>query len=206
MRKRAWLPVLLVASLALVPAGCGGDDDDEDAGQAPTAPEERVSLADQWAGRVKGTKAYISLFTLNDGQAGSYLADGAKVATLVLGRVEGDKLSLRPADGTTVTGTVAGDEVTGTVKLDGREYAYTAERATGEAGWYRGRKTTGGETIAAGFIVLDDGSFRGAVRRGDEVIANPDFDPSDLVLEVEGAGRLEVLPVAEFVKREQKLN
>jgi hypothetical protein len=209
MPKRVWLAAVLAVGVALAAAGCGDDDGSGDTGDRSesTAAEERVSLADQWAGTIEGTNAYISVFTLDDGQAGAYLADGADIATLLLGAVDDDviSLSLSPADRTTLTANVAGDEVTGTATLDGGDYAFTAERATGDAGWYRGRTSADGETVAAGFIVLGDGSFRGAVRRGDEVIANPDFDPSDLVLDVPGVGELEVLPVAKFVEQEQEL-
>jgi hypothetical protein len=207
MPKRVWLPVVLAVGVALAAVGCGDDDGSDDAGDRsePTA-EERVSLADQWAGTIEGTNAYISVFTLDDAQAGAYLADGADIATLVLGTVEGDEISLILAEGATVAANVAGDEVTGTVTLDGADYPFTAEQATGKAGWYRGRTSADGEVVAAGFIVLGDGSFRGAVRQGDQVIATPDFDPSDLVLDVPDVGELEVLPVAEFVEREQELS
>jgi hypothetical protein len=68
-----------------------------------------VRLASQWAGKVEGTDAYISVFTLNNGQAGAYLADGADIATLVRGTRTGGVIDLRPNEGTDVTASVAGE-------------------------------------------------------------------------------------------------
>lgn len=206
MRNRTLLLVVLAAGLTLL-ASAPGQAWASDAGhETASAPaKKRVKLADQWAGKVQGTNAYISLFTLNNGQAGSYLADGADIATLVLGKRTGAQLELRPTGSTTVTANVAGSTVDGTVTLNGTSHSFTADRASGSAGWYRGRKKDHGDTIAAGFIVLADGSFRGAIRRGDRVVANPAFDPSHLVLRVPGDGKLKVLRVADFVKKEQRL-
>jgi hypothetical protein len=105
-----------------------------------------------------------------------------------------------------VTATVHGSDVAGTVTLDGVAHDFTATRSTGDGGWYRGLKTVQGERLAAGFIVLGDGSARGAIRLGDEVVATPDFDPGDLTLEVPGGGTIKVLPVARFVKKHQSLD
>lgn len=205
MRKRSCVAVVLAAGLAFVIATPGYARSSQPQHAVSTPTKKRVKLADQWTGKVQDTNAYVSLFTLNDKHAGAYLADGANIATLVLGKRNHDQLSLRPTAATTVTANVAGETVDGTVTLDGVAHPFTADRATGKAGWYRGRKKNRGDTIAAGFIVLADGTFRGAIRRGTQVVANPDFNPSSLVLDVPGDGKLEVLPVAKFVQKEQKL-
>lgn len=185
---------LAVALLALALAGCGGDDDGP-------------RLADQWAGEVEGTNAYISVFTLDDGQAGAYLADGNGIAALVLGTRDGDKLAL-PAneDGVAVEASVSGSTVSGVAVVNGREHAFSADSASGEAGWYRARTEVGGDPVAAGYILLADGSQRGAVRRAGEVVATPHFDPAAPEIQLDGIGRLEILPVAEFVDREGGLS
>jgi hypothetical protein len=43
---------------------------------------------------------------------------------------------------------------------------------------------------------------RGAVRRSEKVIAAPKLDPADPTIKVKGVGKLEFLPVAEFVTKE----
>jgi hypothetical protein len=187
--------VALATASALV-VGCG-DDDDETTAEATQA-QQGPRLADQWAGKVEGTDSYISVFTLDDGQTGAYLADGKKVAVLALGSLEGGQLSLAAEAGTTVTGSVDGT-ATGTVLLNGKEYDFTAQRASGEAGWYRVRKVVDGEQISAGYILLADGTQRGAVRRGEQVIAAPELDPADPTVQVEGVGSLTLLPVEQFV-------
>jgi type II secretory pathway pseudopilin PulG len=206
MRPRMWLPVIALVGIGAVLAGpVAAHAADADVAGVVSSAGKRIRLADQWAGEVEGTDAYISVFTLSNRRAGAYLADGADIATLVLGKRTGSTIDLRPTEGTEVTATVDGATVTGTVTIDGSEYDFTAERSTGDGGWYRGRKTSGGETVAAAFIVLEDGSYRGAIREGDEVIATPDFDPGDLTLDLPEGGTIKVLPVAAFVKKEQKL-
>jgi hypothetical protein len=199
----------LAMSLALMSAGCGDGGDDEEATTATSTTQpattrapEAPRLADQWAGSVQDTNSYISVFTLTDGQTGAYLADGDRTAVLALGTLTGGQLALQARDGTRVTGNVSGDQVQGTVTLQGRDHAFRAVRATGEAGWYRARQPVGGETVAAGYIVLADGTQRGAVRRGDAVLATPRFDPKYPTIEVEGVGTLTLLPVRQFVERE----
>jgi hypothetical protein len=208
------LLLLLAITWGTVGCGNGGTETEEGRqrqeqsprGEEPQATEAaRPRLADQWAGRVEGTNAYISVFTLDDGQAGAYLADGQRIATLVLGRIENGMLDLEPARGTTVTGTAQGDMVQGTATIDGSQYAFSAERATGTAGWYRGRATIAGQAVAAGYIILADGSQRGAVRRGEQVLATPTFDPGNPEIQVEG-GSVTVRPVAEFVEQEGGLS
>jgi hypothetical protein len=194
MRKLAWLLALAIAGLVAI--GCGDDDDEG------TTEAAGPKLAEQWAGTVDGTDSYISVFTLDDGQTGAYLADGKQIAVLALGTLEDEQLDLRSEDGATVTGTAAGDAASGTVTLEGKQYSFGAEQTSGDAGWYRGRTEVDGEPVAAGYIVLNDGSQRGAVRRGERVIAAPELDTSDPVIEAPGVGTLEVLPVAEFVVEE----
>jgi hypothetical protein len=191
--------VILTAITALAAVSCGGGEAAAPGGT--TGAEEGPRLEEQWAGTVEGTDSYISVFTLTDGQTGAYLADGDQVAVLALGSLEGGELSLEAEDGTTVTGTANG-EVIGTVELEGTEYDFAAETATGDAGWYRARTEAEGETITAGYILLPDGTQRGAARRGDEVLAAPELDPDDPVIEVPGVGPLTLLPVAEFVIQE----
>jgi hypothetical protein len=223
----AWI-VTMVTVAALGAGGCGGDDDEEkpaqgttdQAGQETTEAERgaeagteqgttgakrKPRLARQWAGKVHGTDSYISVFTLTDGQTGAYLADGKQIAVLALGSLEGGRLSLRAKDGTTVTGTANGS-VSGSVLLEDEQYRFSGERTSGEAGWYRARKQVGGKPVAAGYILLADGSQRGAVRRGDEVLAVPKFDPQSPTIEVAGVGSLTLLPVKEFVVREGSIS
>jgi hypothetical protein len=202
---RWWPALLVVLAVALIGAGCGdGDDSDPSADDAAAAEttEAGPTLADQWAGTVEGTDSYISVFTLSDGQTGAYVADGDQIAVLALGTLTDGELALSSEDGAEVTGTAAGDSAEGTVTLEGEDYAFSAEAATGDAGWYRARTEVDGQPVAAGYIVLADGSQRGAVRLGDEVIGAPELDTSDPTIEVDEVGELTLLPVAEFVIEE----
>jgi hypothetical protein len=183
--------------LSLLATACG-DDPGSSNDSGPV-------LAEQWAGPVEGTDAYVSVFTLDDGQAGAYVADGADVAALVLGTTEDGSIDLRPSDEVEVVVGGGGGEVSGTVTLDGEPHPFTAAASTGAAGWYRVRTEVDGDLVSAGYIVLADGTQRGAVRRGDEVIAAPELDTTDPVVDVEGVGTLRLLPVADFVEQERGL-
>jgi hypothetical protein len=191
----AWfLAGIVLVGLA---AACGGGN----GGTQPSPQAQGPRLADQWAGRIDGTDSYISVFTLNNGETGAYLANGKDVAALVLGTIQGDALQLSPAGDVSVEGTVSGDQVTGTATIGGEEHSFTADRATGEAGWYRGRTSENGELVTAGYIILADGTQKGAMRRGDEVLGAPTFDPANPTIEAGGVS-VDVVPVAEFVERE----
>lgn len=198
LRKFAlWLVALTVLTGLAVACGDGGGDPPP---EGPQAGGPR--LADQWAGKVEGTNAYISVFTLDNGETGAYLADGDQIAALVLGSLENNNLELGPNDdGVSVEGTIDDADVRGTTTIDGQQYSFTATRATGDAGWYRGRTTVEGQLVTAGYIILDDGTQRGAVRRGDEVLGAPEFDPSTPTISAGGVS-VDVVPVAEFVERE----
>jgi hypothetical protein len=198
--RKLFLWLVTGALLAGLTVACGGDGD----GGAPQSPQAvGPRLADQWAGRVDGTDAYISVFTLDNGDTGAYLANGRDIAALVLGTIEAGSLRLRPvAEGEiNVQGTVADAQVTGTVTISGEENPFTADRASGEAGWYRGRTLAGGKLVTAGYILLDDGTQKGAVRQGDKVLGAPTFDPSKPTIQAGGIS-VDILPVAEFVERE----
>lgn len=194
--RRLGLCAALVLAAAIALAACGDDDDQgSSAAQGPR-------LAEQWAGTVTGTDSYISVFTLDNGETGAYLADGDEIAVLALGTLEEGALDLESEDGTTVTGTAEGDAASGTVTLNGKDYEFEAAAATGDAGWYRARAEVDGEPVAAGYIVLADGSQRGAVRKGDEVVAAPELDVANPTIEANGVGALTLLPVADFVIEE----
>jgi hypothetical protein len=194
---------LAMLVLALIVAACGGDDEG-DATASAARPGPR--LAAQWAGKVEGTNSYISVFTLDNGEAGAYLADGAEVAALVLGERDGSDIELEPSKDVDVKAEVSGDTVSGTVTLAGERHHFYAAEATGDAGWYRTRTTVDGDEVAAGYIVVADGTQRGAVRCAGKVVAAPRFDPDKPTIDVDGIGALTIEPVAQFVAEEGGLS
>jgi hypothetical protein len=185
-------------------AACGGGGGGgQPSPQAQTPQTQAPALANQWAGRIEGTDTYISVFTLNNGQTGAYLANGKDIAALLLGSIIQGSLRLRPFEeiDISVDGTVAESKVDGTVTIRGKKHPFTADRATGYAGWYRGRTTANGQLVTAGYILLADGTQKGAIRQGDKVLGAPAFDPTKPTIQAGGVS-VDILPVAEFVKQE----
>jgi hypothetical protein len=149
---------LTFAALALVLAACGDDDSET---------RERSSARGQevFVGGVKGSRAYIAL--LSDGRRVSgYVCDGRRVSTwLRPSPLEGSKTELVSGQGVWLgEASLSAKGATGHVEIDGERHAFAARAATGEAGLYRAVHSETGEpgSIVAGWIVLPDGSLRGA--------------------------------------------
>lgn len=154
MLRRLLVAIAVAAPVAVLTA-CAGPD-----------PETgRV-----FVGAVPGTEAYLAVVTGADGAAAGYLCDGEAVGALLSGTVADGAVRLqgaRAGGGFELTGRVADDAVTGTVMLDGVPRDFRAEPAVGDAGLYLGTSAGGAGGPWAGWVVLADGSQRGAVSRAD---------------------------------------
>jgi hypothetical protein len=125
-----------------------------------------------YVGKVSGTDAYIAVATDAKIVAG-YLCDGKQLSTW-FGHpaVSGGQAALTSRAGASLgsvrfSGTVA----TGVVSVNGSSHAFSAELATGTAGLYRetsGTKDKPGYK-ETGWIVLADGSIRGATNFTDPI-------------------------------------
>ena len=134
--------------------------------EAPSAAAKPVTGA--YVGRVPGTQAYIAVVVTRR-TVRAYVCNGeAKTSRKTLARWlrakrTGDTIHLRKRR-VVIDATVAQDAVRGTVKLPGRRArAFTATRARGKAGVYRAKGRAGGSGYEGGWIILRDGSGRGAV-------------------------------------------
>ena len=148
------LAVLMVLGIA---AACGAT------GTASPSPDAGRT----YVGKVDGTDAYIAVVTNSTGtEAAAYVCDGAANSLWVsrsplaggsgnlLGRLDG-----------AVVGNVAvsGNSATGTINLAGTPHVFTAQLASAPAGLHRDVERSDGKiTAETGWVVLPDGSFRGA--------------------------------------------
>jgi hypothetical protein len=148
-----------VALLALL-AGCGDSDPDRARTTARLAPPAPGT----YAARVPGTQAYVAAVIDRDSVAG-YLCDNGHTSAWFAARPHRDgraRLASRTRRATlalapTATGLQA------RVRLpDGSARTVTLVRQTGRAGVYRATATTPGGGLQVGWIVLADGSQRGA--------------------------------------------
>ncbi|MGD9526012.1 hypothetical protein [Pseudonocardia sp.] len=150
-RPAARIAVALLALLALLAAGCGAADPATPASPAPGGLRE-------FAGPVPGTDAFLAVLS-TDGAALAYLCAGDSLAELF----DGPALPLHSPSGAELVGTVGPDGFSGTVRLaDGRSLPVDLPEVGGPAGLYA---LVDGAGVAqrALWIVLPDGSQRGAL-------------------------------------------
>lgn len=148
--------LILSIFLPLALCGCGQDI-------AP-APEP----VEGYVGGVDETDAFIAIVT-GERDAMAYVCDGDnEIFEWFDGPHDGPAdLALDNAQGGSLSASRVGDAVLGEVTLaDGTTHSFTAEAASGEAGLYRvlGEEAQAAE-LQAGWIVDNDGSQRGALRR-----------------------------------------
>jgi hypothetical protein len=180
-------------------AACGDDGGDDRArdrpGQTQPGRAGRVELvtaeksADQreFVGTVDGNPTlYVAVLLFSDAgkdHASAYLCDGAATAQLFLGS-GGSQLDLASRRGGEVTATVENSTVKGTATLaDGTNVQFSANEvpADGAAGLYG---VTGEEdpsfegTDYGAWIVLPDGTQRGAIQLNNQVQPGGQLDPA----------------------------
>ncbi|MFN2496697.1 MAG: hypothetical protein ABR608_12435 [Pseudonocardiaceae bacterium] len=144
----------------------------------PGPPPVRQQVA-AYAGRTSGNEVTIAI-TVENGQAAAYVCDGKQIESWLEGSIADGQLTLWGSDGAKVTGAVQGDAVFGTVWVQGKQWAYSAQRAESPAGLYEGRGTVDGEPARVGWIVLPDGSQVGVVAIGEVRQPAPPLNPSRL--------------------------
>lgn len=108
-------------------------DDDAAAQAAPPAAEEpaEARLADAtYAGRTADRRMTVAI-AVKDGRAVAYVCDGGKVEVWLSGSAADGGVALENKAGTsTMVGTLAGDELSGTVTLNGVDLEYSADETT----------------------------------------------------------------------------
>jgi hypothetical protein len=95
-----------------------------------------------------------------------YVTDGQKVASWFKGDASGAVVgyfTFYNDEGGSIINNPDGDGFGGTVTVGpGRHFKYTAAPARGEAGLFRAKETVGADTWQSGWIVLNDGTVKGA--------------------------------------------
>jgi hypothetical protein len=169
MVRRLAIPLAIAALLA---AGCGGSD-------------EPVDASGTYVARIPGTQAYLAAVLSRD-EVGGYLCDSDGTAAWFAHRPhDGGTATLVSRSGkATLNLKPDGDGLSARVRMpDGSTHTVALERATGSAGLYRAIAETRGRVLEGGWVVLDDGSQRGALNRFGadlgrpaETTAAPPFD------------------------------
>ena len=158
-----WVFVAMLTTAVLAVAGCG----DDDSGQG-TQGEDLTEAGRGFVGTVEGTDAFVALL-LGGGEAVVYVCDGSQdISEWFAGPAEGPGIELGNEVGASVSATLSDTGYRGSVTLgDGERHEFEAVAAEPGAGLLR---ITGPEAeadgVVAGWIVDNDGDYRGSLRVG----------------------------------------
>ena len=118
-----------------------------------------------YAGKVTGGGATIAI-VVDDGQVIAYICNGSTIDAWFSGPVgSGSKITLTGKNNATLTASYGVGEMTGNVTAHGTNFDFgvdTVSKSSG-AGLYRTTAKVGGQTVKAGWIVLDDGTQTGSL-------------------------------------------
>ncbi|MCI0397949.1 MAG: hypothetical protein L0332_16670 [Chloroflexi bacterium] len=147
-QNRFLIPMLFFTVLILV--ACG---------QAPSA-----TPAGSFVGTVADTDAYIAIVPQENNNIIAYVCDGQTISVWFRGERNENSLDLTATNGARLQASLETETATGNVTLvDGQVHSFTATLASGEAGLYRAEEAIDGNNFVGGWILLNDGSQRGAV-------------------------------------------
>lgn len=151
--KRFLFLTLIDLFTILLLAACGRD-------QASASPSGSL------VGIVEGTDAFIALVPQENNGLVAYICDGQTISVWFRGERNENAVDLTAANGAQLQANLENDAAAGTITLaDGQSHAFTASLASGEAGLYRAEEAFEGSDYVGGWIVLNDGTQRGAINR-----------------------------------------
>jgi hypothetical protein len=157
-----------------------------------------------FAGRVEGSDAYIAIVEDGGAIAGYICDDGSISRWLAPSRLDNGSATLLSGGGDRVGDvTIAGNTATGTIEVDGLVHGFQAERVRqgDNVGLYAGVGKQPNRLLVAGWILLPDGSQRGAVAGIDtatlsrlDTMEAPSLDPAARTVEIGGTDELPPAP------------
>lgn len=182
LRLSRWLTLFLAVSVV---SACGGDTEEG---------------AQTYVGRVAATDAYIGVVA-NSTEMIAYVCDGNSIRRWFRGaRSAGPETTLVAGDETLVM-RFSASGVDGTVDAGGSPKTYTANLvpAGSPAGFYRAEVPVDDQILEGGWIVLEDGTFRGQATLGGSTTSSTqlNFSTGSALFTVSGKSSLvNVAPVS----------
>ena len=180
----------LVAIVALT--ACGDSSNDVDRG--PELSDETIAKFNElppslqaliattrpapisFVGSVDDTKIYVGV-TTSGGIAQVYLCDGQEIAIWLLGTADDSGVNASD-EAASVTASISGASLAGTVTVDAVSHSFVADRAEYPADlWESLTVGADGQLVRGGWIVLADGTQRGAVKQGSKIVSTDSIDP-----------------------------
>jgi hypothetical protein len=163
--------------LALVVAGCDG-------GGEATEPDPTTG---SFVGTVDGSDAYVAVVAGPDGDVLAYVTDGGESIDWLDGFLEGPRdtsARLGNDGGAVLEVAFTGRRASGAFARPGEDpQRFTAEAAEEPAGLYRATESFDDGDYVAGWIVLPDGTERGAVRRYETPLPPGSVDPATFTVD-----------------------
>jgi serine/threonine-protein kinase len=136
------------------------------ASASPTAtPYAAAPAKANYAGKVNGGGATIAIVVYN-GQVIAYICNGSTIDAWFSGPASSDgKITLTSKNSATLDASSGVGEMTGDVTAHGTNFDFSVDTTSksSSAGLYRATAKVGGETVKAGWIVLDDGTQIGSI-------------------------------------------
>jgi hypothetical protein len=140
-----------------------------------------------YAGRSSGNE--VALAVVTDGaQAAAYVCNGRTIEAWLQGSVRGNQVSLSGNNGASLSGTLSGLAMFGTVTPGaGLSFPFSAELSPRPAGVYQARIVVNGLATRIGWAVLPDGTQLGVAVAGTTRSAAPPLNLSDGAFTLDGA-------------------
>jgi hypothetical protein len=147
-----------------------------------------------YSGRSSGNQVTLAVVTDGD-KATAYVCNGRTVEAWLQGSVRGNQVSLTGLHGASLTGSLSGLAMFGTVTPGaGLSFPFSAELSPRPAGVYQARITVDGLATRIGWAVLPDGTQLGVAVAGATRYAAPPLDLSDNSFTLDGTS-LRAAPV-----------
>ena len=139
-----------------------------------------------YAGRSSGNEVTVAVDTEGD-KAVAYVCNGKNVEAWLQGSVSGDQVTLTGNKGASLTGSLSGLDLFGTVTpRTGQTFPFAAELSPHPAGVYQARIEVNGLATRIGWAVLPDGTQVGVAVEGTAELAAPPLDLSDGGFTIDG--------------------
>ncbi|MDT7558454.1 MAG: hypothetical protein QOI68_2924, partial [Pseudonocardiales bacterium] len=164
---------------APAPPGTAPEAEAPDAatGVAPEAPGPAATTPfpgqAKYTGYTDGNHAALAV-TVRDNKVSAYLCDGKTIEAWYQGSSAGGKLDAKGRGANTLTGSLSGGKLSGTVSAGGKSWTYTAAPAAAPAGLYRSKTPT----ATTGWVKDSNGQVTGLVNAGGALRPAPALDPA----------------------------
>jgi hypothetical protein len=140
-----------------------------------------------YAGRSSGNQVTLAIDTVGH-TAAAYVCNGKTIEAWLQGSVRGNQVALAGKNGASLTGSLSGLDMFGTVTpRAGQSFPFAAELSPHPAGVYQARIQVNGLATRIGWAVLPDGTQAGVAVAGTARQPAPALDLSDNGFTLDGA-------------------